>query len=304
MIEQITSWTKHIPFTKYIPVAFVLLWATGFIGARYAMPYAEPFAFLSLRFVATLIILGLFLLFTKAKWPNKTSTFYALLTGAFIHTIYLGSVFWAIKKGLPAGYAGIIVGLQPIITAILAVQIIGDRIAKTQIFGLIIGLIGVSMVILPNIPANENTNIIFNAFVVFAGVVFFSLGAILQKKHANSETLISTIWLQYLGALALSLPIALMFETFAFEWNGELIFAFIWLVLVLSIGAILLLMVMIKAGEATKVASYFYLVPAITAILAFILFGENLNLVQLVGMLITTIGVALATVLVKKQHNQ
>ncbi len=288
--KQITS------FTQYIPLAFVLLWATGFIGAKYAMPYAEPFSFLSIRFAVTLFLLGFVIIFIKVNWPSGISFYLALLSGVLIHTIYLGAVFLAIKNGLPAGYAGILVGLQPMITAFFATNIIGDKITRAQIIGLIIGLIGVFLVLFPNETNSLDINSLVNALIVLGGVIAFSLGAVLQKKYNSNQTLVGTIWLQYFGALLVSLPIALIFESFHFDWNGELIFAFVWLILVLSIGAILLLMMMIKAGEATKVASYFYLVPVVTVIIAYFLFGEVLNLLQIFGMILTSLGVMLATI--------
>ncbi|MCF6343145.1 MAG: DMT family transporter [Devosiaceae bacterium] len=281
---------------KYIPITFILLWATGFLGARYAMPYAEPFAFLTIRFAVTLLILGSAAFFLRTQFPKGKALIYALITGALIHTIYLWSVFWSIKQGFPVGFVGIIIGLQPIITALLAMQIIKDKITKTQILGLIIGFFGVGLVLLPNGFSNfDKANLLF-AFVVLLGIIVFSLGTVLQKKYSNEKTLLGTIIAQYVGALALSLPLVLMFETFTFEWNGQLIFAFIWLVLVLSIGAIILLMIMIKAGEATKTATYFYLVPVITAITAYFLFGETLNAIQIFGMIIVSAGVMLATI--------
>ena len=287
---------QHNFSTHFLSLAFVFLWATGFLGARYAMPNAEPFSFLSIRFAATLIILGLIALFMKVKWPIGSALYYSLLMGVFLHTLYLGAVFWAVKNGLPVGIVGILVGLQPILTAIFATQMLGDRISNIQIFGLIIGLIGVGLVLFPNISEAIGFEVFLNALIVIGGIIMFSLGTILQKKFGDNETLIGSVWVQYFGALLVSLPLALLFETFSFNWNGELIFALVWLTLVLSIGAMFLLMLMIKAGEATKVASYFYLVPSVTAITAYILFGETLNIIQIIGMFITSIGVALATI--------
>ena len=290
---------KNSTLLTIIPIAFVILWATGFVGARFAMPYADPFAFLSVRFAATLIILGVFIIIVKEKLPTGKAFNFTLITGIFIHTIYLGAVFWAIKNGLPAGFAGVIVGLQPMITAILAVLLIKDKISFKQIIGLFIGFIGICLVFFPKIISGFALIYILNAIIILFGVIAFSFGAVLQKKYANHETLIGGIWVQYLGAFLLSLPIALLFEDFNFKWSGELIFAFIWLTLVLSIGAILLLMIMIKAGEATKVAAYFYLVPAVTAITAYFLFNETLNLIQIIGIIIASIAVALVTIFSK-----
>jgi len=281
---------------QIIPFVFVILWATGFLGARYAMPYATPYAFLSVRFAITIVILLILLFIFKSKLPKGSAIWHAMIIGVLFHGIYLGAIFWAIKKGFPAGFAGIIVGLQPIITAFLAAKILDDKIKKIQILGLIVGIMGISLVLYPKLIGATNTNIFWGAIASLFGVIAFSLGTIIQKKFANNQNLIGNAFYQYLGALIFSLPLALLFEQFIFEWNGELIFAFFWLILVLSIGAILLLMLMIKAHEATNVASYFYLVPAATAIMAYFLFGETLNMVQIIGLLITSTGVALATI--------
>jgi len=285
---------------QIIPFAFVILWATGFLGARYAMPYATPYAFLSIRFAITIAILLVLLFIFKSKLPKGSAIWHAMIIGVLFHGIYLGTIFWAIKNGFPAGFAGIIVGLQPIITAFLAAKILGDKITKMQILGLIVGIIGISLVLYPKLIGTTDTNIFWGAIASLFGVIAFSLGTIIQKKSAKNQNLIGNAFYQYLGALIFSLPLALLFEQFIFEWNGELIFAFFWLILVLSIGAILLLMLMIKAHEATNVASYFYLVPATTVIMAYFLFGETLNMMQIIGLLITSTGVALATVFSNK----
>jgi drug/metabolite transporter (DMT)-like permease len=280
--------------TRYFPMLFVLLWSTGFIGARMGMPYAEPFSFLSLRFGIAILLLGALALIARAPWPGWRLAAHSMVVGVLLHGIYLGAVFWSIDHGLPAGISAMIVGLQPIMVAVLAWPLLGERVRPWQWVGLIIGAAGLLMVLVPKFEYGElginPTNI---AVCVFA-MLGQTGGTIYQKKFATSVPLrTGTLW-QYVGALIPSFLYALSFETFAFEWNGELIFAMAWLVLVLSIAAVFLLMLLIRDGSVSKVSSLFYLVPASTAIIAYFLFGETLNALQLIGMLACAIGVRVA----------
>lgn len=282
-------------WVRGIPALFVLLWSTGFIGARYAMPYAEPFGFLSVRFVACIILIGGYALVSRARWPRGAALWAALVTGALIHTIYLGAVFWAVKNGFPAGFAGLIVGLQPVMTALLAGMIVGERVSGRQWIGLGVGLFGVVLVLGPKLCGAFGGETVLNALVCFGGVAAFSLGTVLQKRFGGTGNLATGTVVQYIGALGISAVVAVLFEPLVIEWTGTLVFALVWLVLVLSVGAIILLMILIRAGEVARVASLFYLVPAVTAVMAYVLFGESLNLIQIGGIIVTSAGVALAT---------
>lgn len=204
-------------------------------------------------------------------------------------------MFWAVKNGFPAGFAGLIVGLQPVMTALLAGLIVGERVSTRQWLGLGIGLFGVVLVLGPKLGGALGTETSINALVCFGGVAAFSLGTVLQKRFGSDSNLAAGTVVQYIGALVIAAIIALLFEPLQIEWTGTLVFALAWLVLVLSVGAIILLMVMIRAGEVARVASLFYLVPAVTAIMAYFLFGESLNLMQVGGIVITSVGVALST---------
>lgn len=281
--------------TKYIPALFVVLWSTGFVGAGYAMPNAGPFVFLSVRFILCILLIGGYALAVRSKWPTGAALWSALVTGALIHGMYLGLAFWAIKHGFPAGFAGLIVGLQPIITAVFAGFIVGERITPRQMLGLGIGLLGVGLVLAPKLGGELGPDTVRNALICFVGVSAFSLGTVLQKRFGGGTSLAAGTVVQYMGALALTGIAALLFEPLEMNINGELIFALLWLVFVLSIGAIVLLMIMIRAGEVARVASLFYLVPAVTAVMTFFLFGDRLNMLQIVGILVTSAGVALAT---------
>ncbi|HEY4193679.1 MAG TPA: EamA family transporter [Mesorhizobium sp.] len=280
---------------RFIPAIFVVLWATGFIGARYAMPWVEPFTFLSMRFVIATILLAAIAVALGLKRATRKEALNAAIAGALMHGVYLGGVFWAIHRGMPAGLSALIVGLQPLVTAVMAGKLLGERILPRHWVGLATGFAGVVIVLLPKlgelgsgIDAQTVSACIFAVFGI-------TLGSIWQKRFALSGNLFATTVWQYVGGALVTVPAALLFETRSVVFNGELAFALAWLVLVLSIGAVFLLMVMIREGEMSKVASVFYLVPAVTAVMAWALFGETLDLIQIAGMAITTFGVALAT---------
>jgi drug/metabolite transporter (DMT)-like permease len=280
---------------RFIPASFVVLWATGFIGARYAMPWAEPFTFLAIRFViAAILFASLAVLLGSAK-ATREEALHATVAGVLMHGVYLGAVFWAIHRGMPAGLSALIVGLQPLITAVLAGKFLGEAILPRHWAGLAVGLLGVVIVLWPKLGVLGGgvTPVTLTASLV--SVLGMSAGTIWQKRYASGGDLVSATMWQYVGGSAVMILGSLAFETRAVTVNGELVFAMAWLVLVLSVGAIFLLMVMIRDGEMSKVASLFYLVPAVTAIIAWVLFDEQLNLLQIAGMAIATLGVALAT---------
>jgi drug/metabolite transporter (DMT)-like permease len=204
-------------------------------------------------------------------------------------------VFWAIHRGMPAGHAALIVGLQPLTTAVLAGKLLGEKILPRHWIGLATGFAGVIVVLWPRLGEMGSGITAETLAASIVSVLAITLGTIWQKRFAVSGNLVATTVWQYVGAALVVALGSLTLETRSVVFNGELFFALAWLVLVLSIGAVFLLMVMIRNGEMSKVASVFYLVPAVTAVMAWALFGERLDLVQMVGMAITTFGVALAT---------
>ena len=280
---------------RFIPASFVVLWATGFIGARYAMPWAEPFTFLAIRFVlAAILFAGLTVLLGSPR-ATREEALHATVAGVLMHGVYLGAVFWAIHRGMPAGLSALIVGLQPLITAVLAGKFLGEAILPRHWAGLAVGLLGVVVVLWPKLGMLGGGVTPTTLTASLISVLGMSAGTIWQKRYASGGDLVSATMWQYVGGSAVMILGSIAFETRAITVNGELIFAMAWLVLVLSVGAIFLLMVMIRDGEMSKVASLFYLVPAVTAVIAWALFDEQLNLLQIAGMAIATLGVALAT---------
>lgn len=279
---------------RLAPALFVVLWATGFIGARYAMPWAEPFTFLALRFAITLAIFIAVARMLGAPKPTARGRFDAMAAGALMHGVYLGGVFWAVRHGMSAGFSALIVGLQPLITALLAGVTIGERIGARHWAGLALGLAGVVVVLWPKLGAADGLPPVTLAAALIA-VLAMSAGTVWQKQRLGGVDLLAgSVW-QYAGATLLMAIGSIAFETREITVNGELVFAMAWLVLVLSVGAILLLMYLIREGSVSQVASLFYLVPAVTALMAWPLFGETLTPLQLGGMALAALGVALAT---------
>jgi drug/metabolite transporter (DMT)-like permease len=279
---------------RLVPVVFVLLWSTGFIGARYAMPWAEPFAFLAVRFGLTIILLALLLAAISWRAMDRRQAVHAMIAGALIHGVYLGGVFWAIRNGMPAGLSALIVGLQPLATAMLAAAFLGERLTAKHWAGMALGLAGVAIVLAPKLGALGGVTAATLASSILA-MLAISAGTVWQKRFvASGDLVVGTIW-QYVGGVALMLVATLALETQTYQLTGELVFAMAWLVLVLSLGAIFLLMYLIREGEVAKVSSLFFLVPSVTALVAWVLFDETLNAVQIAGMVLTTIGVAVAT---------
>jgi drug/metabolite transporter (DMT)-like permease len=291
-----------MPLTRIAPGMFVLLWATGFIGARYAMPWTGPFLFLFARFAITFAILAAIILFSHRNFPDFNTSINAMFTGCLIHGVYLGGVFWAIKNGMPAGLSALIVGLQPIITAILAGIFLGEKVSPRQWAGLAAGLVGVTLVLAPAWMHLTGRVTLATIFASAIAVIAMSAGTIWQKRFLVNAALLPATAMQFLGAAVFVGILSALIETPAVVWSAELVFAMAWLVLVLSIGAIFLLMVLIREGEVTRVASLFYLVPGVTALLAWLLFSETLSPTQVTGMVIAAGGVAVATRAAKQKR--
>ena len=264
------------------------------------MPYAEPLSFLSLRFAIAIMLLGLLALVARAPWPGWKLALHCIVVGILLHGVYLGLVFWTIDHGMPAGISAMIVGLQPITVAVFAGPLLGEKISARHWTGLLIGLAGLALVLGPKLEFGSGGITPLNIGVSVLAMLGQTGGTIYQKKFASHVPLRTGTFWQYLGALLPVFVYAATFETFTFNWNGELIFALIWLVLVLSIGAIFLLMLLIRDGSVAKVSSLFYLVPASTTVIAFFLFGETLNLIQLMGMVLCAVAVRYAMIVAIK----
>ena len=280
-----------------MPGIFVLLWSTGFIGAKFGLPYAEPFTFLFIRFALTLMLLIPLTWLMRISWPSSPRLWkHIAVSGLLVHGTYLGGVFYGIYLGMPAGLAALLVGLQPLLTAACAGPLLGERLTKQQWLGLLLGLIGISLVLGSKLELGSTLFSGFGAgalISVMAALAGISLGTLYQKRYCTSMPLLSGAVIQYIAAGVLLGFGALLFESREVEWSMTFILTLGWLVLILSIAAILLLMALIKKGEASRVASLFYLVPPVTALQAWWLFDERLPLLGLAGMVIAIIGVVM-----------
>lgn len=282
-----------------MPGLFVLLWSTGFIGAKYGLPYVEPFTFLLLRFAIVVALLLPVALVTRAPWPRRwVDVGHVAVTGLLVHAVYLGGVFAAIDLGVPAGLAALIVGLQPLLTATLVGPLLGERVRPRQWLGFMLGLAGVFMVLGEKLGGAEGGSL-FQGFggggivLTLAALIGITAGTLYQKRFCQALDLRTGTVIQYAAATAAMAAVAPLFETMRIQWTGDFVFALTWLVVVLSLGAISLLMMLIRRGEAARTAGLFYLVPPCTALVAYLLFDERLGLLALAGMAIAAAGVAL-----------
>jgi drug/metabolite transporter (DMT)-like permease len=273
------------------PALFVLLWSTGFIGARLGLPYIEPLTFLAVRMVFTVLIMAAIALFAGARRPNANEVGHSLVAGSLVHGLGLGGVFTAISQGIPAGISALIVGLQPIVTSTLANRFMGEKVTRLQWIGLALGLVGVLLVL-------HDRSIVLAGSVLgwiasFLSLIGLTLGTLYQKRYCGGIDWRAGNLIQYVGAGVLFTLGAFAFETREIHWTGELIFAMAWLVLVLSIAAVGLLYWLVRRSTATGFASLFYLVPVVTAFFAYILFDERLDSISILGMVVCAGGVAL-----------
>ena len=274
---------------RFAPALFVLLWSTGFIGAKYGLPYADPFVFLSVRILIAAVLL--FALARLMKMPiriGRQAVVRSGLIGFFLHACYLGGVFYSIAQGLPAGVAAVVTSLQPVLVSIVAVRVLGEQLRIRQLVGLLIGLVGVILVLGPSIDSQIPMSAIIAILVALIGSTTATL---LQKKMGSDIPLLSGTAYQYLFSGCVLGMIALATQETSITWNLRFTLAFVWLIVILSVGAILLLLWLLNTGSAAKVSSLFYLVPPATAIEAFVLFGEKVNTQGFLGIGITALGV-------------
>jgi drug/metabolite transporter (DMT)-like permease len=282
--------------TQLYPLLFVALWSTGFIGAKFGLPDAEPLTFLTLRYVAVLVLMGAIVWFTRAPWPNTPVEYLHIsISGLLVHAVYLGGVFTAISHGLPAGVASLVVGLQPVLTALGAGVLLHERVRPTQWAGLALGFAGVGLVVAHKVAASASGLALYSMLMpAVLALLGITAGTLYQKRFCHSFDLRTGSVIQFLPCLAVTALVASQTETMQVHWTGNFMFALGWLVLVLSLGAVSLLNVLIRRGSAVNVASLFYLTPPTTALIAWALFGETLTGLALIGMGLTVFGVWLA----------
>ncbi len=283
--------------TRLTPLLFVLLWSTGFIGAKYGLPYAEPLTFLSSRYVLVIGLMSLLALAMRAPWPDRPrEALHIGVTGLLVQALYLGGVFMSIHRGLPAGISALVVGMQPLLTAALAGALLGERVSVRQWAGLALGFGGVALVVgsKANVDGVDGGALMHMLVPALAALLGITAGTLYQKRFCPRFDLRTGSVMQFLPSLVITLLVASQTETLRIEWTGDFVFALGWLVLVLSIGAISLLNLLIRSGSAVNVASLFYLTPPTTALIAWAMFDETLSALAIVGMTIAVAGVWLA----------
>ncbi|WP_420799665.1 DMT family transporter [Noviherbaspirillum saxi] len=277
-----------------MPFVFVVIWSTGFIVAKFGLPYAEPLTFLLLRFVGVLIVLLPLVLIMRAPWP-KGRMGHIAIAGILVQAGYLGGVWCAIKLGMPAGLSALIVGMQPILTA-FAAPLVGESVRGRQWVGLGFGICGVGLVV-----ANKISLIGLSwqtiMLCVFA-LLSITVGTLYQKRYCASFDLRTGTIIQFAASIVVVLPLAIAFEGLSLPletvaWTPEFIGALLWSIFALSIGAIFLLFALIRKSAATQVTSLLYLTPPTTAVMAWVMFGEAFSMVGIAGMVLAVVGVAL-----------
>jgi drug/metabolite transporter (DMT)-like permease len=275
-----------------MPLVFVVFWSTGFIGAKYGLPYVGPLTFLALRFaIVTIVMLGVALV-SGAAWPRSWREIgHVAVVGVLLQGIYLGGVFYGIAHGISAGLAALIVGLQPVLTAALVGGFLGERVAPRQWLGLVLGLAGVVLVLWSKLVFDPSQ--LIGLATVTAALFGITIGTLYQKRFCGGFDLRSATVIQNATAGLVMLPLALSGEDLHVVWSPSFIFALAYLCLVLSVASTMLFLYLLRHGAASRIASFFYLVPPVTALMAYLFFGEMLGPVALIGIAVTAVGVAL-----------
>lgn len=276
---------------RAMPAVFVLIWSTGFIVARYGMPYAPPLKFLAVRYALSLVCFGIWVALAKVAWPKERSQWgHLAVTGVLMQAGYLGGVWAAVHAGMGAGLVALLVGIQPVLTAIW-LSFNGGRISKRQWAGLVLGFAGLVLVVSRKFGQGTEVSALTMALTVFA-LLSITAGTLNQKRFVAPCDVRSASAVQMAAALLVTLPFAAM-ESQGIEWNAHSTGAMAWSVLALSLGGSSLLYMLIQRGTATAVTSLLYLVPPCTAVMAWLLFAEPITLVTLLGIGLTAIGVSL-----------
>lgn len=285
-----SSASRQDSLARAMPFVFVLIWSTGFIVARYGMPYAPPMKFLAMRYLLSVGCFGLWALLARVPLPtSRAQAGHLAVTGVLMHAGYLGGVWAAVKLGMGAGVAALLVGLQPVLTA-LWVAARGQSVTLRQWLGLALGFAGLALVVWQKLGLGE----IHAANLALAVLALLSIttGTLYQKRFVTPCDVRTASLVQLCAAFVVTLPLALL-ESETVRWTGHMVGALAWSVLALTVGASSLLYLLIQKGAATAVASYMYLVPPTTALMAMLLFGEPITLLTLSGLALAAFGVSL-----------
>ena len=264
------------------PAVFVVLWSTGFVVTKYALNNAEPLTYLAIRMALVVAMMAVIVAVARPPWPDRVGIAHSVVSGILVHGFYLGGTAVAIAHSIPAGLSALIPGLQPILTSTLANRWLGERVTPLQWTGLLLGLAGV-VLILHDRPMSGEAG--WGWLASGVSLVSITLGTLYQRRYCGKIDWRAGNLVQYAAVTIFFAAAAGMFETNVVHWTSEFVLSVVWLAVVLSIGSIGLLYWLIRRSAATSVASLFYLVPAVTAVMAFVLFGERLDAVAMLGMI-------------------
>ena len=283
---------------RLAPALFVAIWSTGWVSARYGADYADPLTFLSARFALAFAAMLIIIVVARAEWPRGRGILHAMMSGVLLHALYLGGVWWAIAHGVPTGISGLVAAIQPILTAFLAPLILRERIGPLQWLGIFLGFCGIVFVLEPKLSVIDPAHIaeaLGPLAVNMLAMVSVTFGTFYQKRFIPKGDLRTVTALQYAGAFIIVTPAAFLLEPLRLDWGLPLVAIMAWSVFALSLGAIGLLLLLIREGAVSRAAALIYLVPPSVAIEAWIAFGETMQIVQMLGLCLTVLGVALAT---------
>lgn len=285
-------------FLRLAPAVFVLLWSTGWLAARAAMPYSEPLTFLTLRYVLAALVLAAICAATSVEWPRDRKLIrHALISGIPLHAMYFAGVWWSVMHGLPVAISGLISALQPILTALLAPYLADEKITRSQWTGVVLGFTGIVMVLSPALaalPPGKLGDVLLPLAVNVGGMIGATLGTFYSKRFVTAGDLRAITVLQNVGAAAVTLPLAWATETMHVTWNLQVLLTLAWVVFGMSIGAVGLLLLLIRQGAVSRAAALIYLMPPLVALQAVFILDETLSVAQMIGMGVTAVGVALA----------
>jgi drug/metabolite transporter (DMT)-like permease len=280
------------------PLIFVLLWSTGFIGAKYILPYAEPFVFLTIRyFFATLILVALAKILKESLKISKAAIKQSMIVAVFLHVIYIGGVFYAVSIDISAGITAVIVSLQPILVSLLAIPLLGEKLSYRQVFGLALGFIGVFFLLSPKLFEGDLSTG-FSTFGIICCVLALlgtTAGYLLQKKGGADIPFLAGTAVQFATSTIIFAIAAVIFEPLSVDITLEFVLALTWIVVALSIGSIFLLFYLLRNDSASSVSSLYYLVPPLAAVQAYYFFDERIKGIGLIGMALAALGTLIVT---------
>lgn len=275
----------------FAPGLFIILWSSGFIGAKYGLPYAQPLTFLTIRMVVVVALLAVIVALGRLARPSRAVIGHNVVAGLLVHGCYLGGVFTAIDRGLPTGLVALIVSLQPVLNSTVANRLLGERVTRLQWLGLALGVVGVYLVVHGKLAGGGTSWLAWPAITV--ALLGITAGTLYQKRFGGGIDWRAQFLIQYIAAGLLFGLGALLFETRAVEWNAQFVFALAWLVFVMSFAAIWLFYFLIRRIATTRLTSLLYLMPPVTALMGWVAFDERLATLSLVGMAICIVGVFL-----------